>query len=122
MTTAGTCSKSYLREEAVDKPIFVTTPIFYVNSRPHIGHAYSALLADAIARWFRDVEGRAVFFSTGTDEHGAKVQEAAEKAGVPVPEFCDEVSASFRTCFDQLNISYDDFVRTTEKRHAVTAR
>ena len=94
----------------------VTTPIFYVNAEPHIGHLYSALVADARARWSR-MEGREVLFTTGTDEHGLKIEEAAEKGGFDSPAtFCDEVSSTFKECFLKFGISFDDFVRTTEVR------
>ena len=99
------------------KKFYVSTPIFYVNGPPHIGHAYTAVLADAIAR-FRRLDGRRVHFVTGTDEHGAKVEEAARKAGaVDTRAHCDHVSQQFRDLFTQLGVSYTDFVRTTEARH-----
>ena len=91
--------------------ILITTPIFYVNAQPHVGHLHSALLADAAARWHRTT-GKHVMFTTGTDEHGLKVQEAAEAKGQAPREFCDQVSQSFNHCFDAANIQYDRFVRT----------
>ncbi|KAI9138115.1 tRNA synthetases class I (M)-domain-containing protein [Paraphysoderma sedebokerense] len=101
------------------KPIFITTPIFYVNSVPHIGHLYSAVLADVLARWYR-FKGHDVVFTTGTDEHGLKVQQAAMKNKKETQQFCDEVSIQFKNLFKRANISYTDFIRTTEPRHHKT--
>jgi len=95
---------------------YLTTPIYYVNGAPHIGHAYTSVAADVLARWKR-LDGHDVFFLTGTDEHGQKVEKAAEAAGVPPQEFTDQVSADFRDMADRLGITYDDFIRTTEPRH-----
>ncbi|MPY93702.1 MAG: methionine--tRNA ligase [Acidimicrobiia bacterium] len=95
---------------------YVTTPIFYVNDAPHIGHAYTALCADAFARWHRLV-GDDTFFLTGTDEHGLKVKRAAEAVGRTPIEHADITSARFREAWAQLDLSYDDFIRTTEDRH-----
>ncbi len=94
----------------------ITTPIYYVNGLPHIGHAYTSIAADVMARWNR-LDGRDVFFLTGTDEHGQKVEQAAIAAGLPPQLFADRVSADFRAMADALHISYDDFIRTTEPRH-----
>ena len=85
---------------------YVTTPIYYVNDKPHIGHAYTTLAADTIAR-FKKINGFDVFFLTGTDEHGEKVQLAAEKKGVKTKEFVDEVSEQFKKVWNKLNISYE---------------
>ncbi|OGY84569.1 MAG: methionine--tRNA ligase [Candidatus Kerfeldbacteria bacterium RIFCSPHIGHO2_12_FULL_48_17] len=99
------------------KPTFyVTTPIYYVNDKPHIGHAYSTLLADCLSRW-HGAQGEETFFSVGTDEHGAKIAEAAAKAGKKPEVFVDEVSAEFQTAWKALNIEASDFIRTTEERH-----
>ncbi len=98
------------------KHYFITTPIYYVNGSPHIGHAYTSIAADILARWKR-LDGFEVFFLTGTDEHGQKVEQAAIAAGLAPQQFADKVSASFRAMADALGISYDDFVRTTESRH-----
>ena len=98
------------------KPSFVTTPIYYINARPHIGHAYTTMLADAIAR-SRRLLGDDVFFMTGTDEHGQKVERAAQKAGTKTDVFADETAAHFRQMVRDLNIANDDFIRTTEPRH-----
>ena len=95
---------------------YLTTPIYYINARPHIGHAYTTMLTDAIAR-SRRLMGEHVFFLTGTDEHGQKVERAAQKSGQPTPAFADEVSSAFRQMCRDLGISNDDFIRTTEPRH-----
>ncbi|HVN50777.1 MAG TPA: class I tRNA ligase family protein, partial [Acidimicrobiales bacterium] len=96
---------------------YVTTPIYYVNDIPHIGHAYTTITADALARWHRLV-GDDTWFLTGTDEHGLKVLRAAEEAGLSPLEQADRTSARFREAWTLLDISYDDFIRTTEPRHA----
>lgn len=95
----------------------VTLPIFYANAGPHIGHLFTALLGDASARWAR-VRGGAARLTTGTDEHGAKVQEAADAAGVPPRQFCDAVSGEFRDALAAFGVRPDDWVRTSERRHA----
>ena len=95
---------------------YVTTPIYYVNDAPHIGHAYTTVTADAVARWHRLV-GDEVLFVTGTDEHGLKVQRAAEANGLTPKEQADRYSARFREAWELLDISNDDYIRTTEPRH-----
>ena len=95
---------------------YITTPLYYVNDEPHIGHAYTTILADVLARYQR-ILGNDVFFLTGTDEHGQKVQEAAEKRNVKPEEHVNEYVLRFKDVWKQLNINYDDFIRTTEKRH-----
>ncbi len=95
---------------------YITTPIYYVNDEPHIGHAYTTILADVFSRYHR-LFGDDVFFSTGTDEHGLKVQEAAKKRGMHPKEHCDEVVVRFLELWKKLKISYTRFIRTTEKRH-----
>jgi len=95
---------------------YVTTPIYYVNAEPHIGHAYTTIVADALARFHRLV-GEETRFQTGTDEHGDKVMEAAQKADLSVKDFVDRISNTFRHTWDELGISYDVFVRTTEAAH-----
>ena len=95
---------------------YVTTPIYYVNDAPHIGHAYTTVTADAVARWHR-LRGDDVFFLTGTDEHGLKVQRAAEANGVTPSEHADRFSARYRDLWAALDISNNDFIRTTEERH-----
>ena len=106
---------------AATKPYFVTTPIYYVNAAPHIGHLYSSLLADCVARYRRAV-GDGVLFGTGTDEHGQKVQQAAASAGLPLPQFCGRVSASFQQLHADFNVGHDDFLRTVEPRHAAVVQ
>ncbi|MBM4285027.1 MAG: methionine--tRNA ligase [Deltaproteobacteria bacterium] len=95
---------------------YITTPIYYVNAEPHLGHAYTTVVADALS-WFHRLTGEQTRFQTGTDEHGDKVQEAAAKAGLPVREFADRISDSFRRTWDDLSITYDCFVRTTSPEH-----
>ena len=98
------------------KNIYLTTPLYYVNDKPHIGHAYTTILADVISRYHR-MNGADVFFLTGTDEHGQKVQEAAKKRNVPTHKHVDEYVKPFQQLWKRLNISHDDFIRTTEVRH-----
>ena len=100
---------------------YITTAIDYVNGSPHIGHAYEKVLADVIAR-FRRLMGDSVYFLTGTDEHGQKVQQSARKKGVSPQQFADEISAEFRAMLPRLGISNDDFIRTTEERHKRVVR
>jgi methionyl-tRNA synthetase len=95
---------------------YITTPIYYVNARPHIGHAYSTIVCDILARRNR-LLGNDTWFLTGTDEHGQKVERSAEKAGKDPQAFADEVSAQFRSLWDRMGLSYDDYIRTTEPRH-----
>jgi methionyl-tRNA synthetase len=103
------------------EPYYLTTPIYYVNDSPHIGHAYTTVATDALARFMR-LDGRDVMFLTGTDEHGQKVDRSARLAGVPPQEFCDRVSQNFRDMNRLMNISNDAFIRTTEPRHAVASQ
>ena len=98
------------------KPFYLTTAIDYVNGAPHLGHAYEKVLTDVMAR-FRRLRGDPVYFLTGVDEHGQKVQQAAQQLGIPPQQYVDETSAAFRALLPQLNISNDDFIRTTEPRH-----
>ena len=95
---------------------YISTPIYYPSAKPHMGHAYSSIIADFFAR-FKRIQGYEVFFLTGTDEHGQKIQRAAEKKGVDPRSFCDEISKTFRNLSKLLNLSNDDFIRTTEERH-----
>ena len=97
-------------------PFYVTTPIYYVNDKPHIGHAYTTLACDVLAR-FKRLDGFDVMFLTGTDEHGQKVEKAANDKGVSPQAFTDSVSQNFRDLTDRMNFSNDDFIRTTEARH-----
>jgi methionyl-tRNA synthetase len=95
---------------------YLTTPIYYVNARPHIGHAYTTIAADVIARRHR-LLGDDTFFLTGTDEHGQKIERSAAAAGIPPQEFTDRVSIEFRNLWDRMGLTYDDYIRTTEQRH-----
>ena len=103
------------------KSFYITTAIDYVNGSPHLGHAYEKVLTDVIAR-FRRLMGDKVHFLTGVDEHGQKVQQSARKRGIQPQQFCDEVSQEFRNLCTRLNISNDDFIRTTEPRQVGRAR
>ena len=98
------------------KPFYITTPIYYVNDAPHIGHAYTTVACDAMARFMR-LDGYDVAFLTGTDEHGQKVEKAARDAGLEPKPFTDRVSGNFRRLADDLGCSHTDFIRTTEERH-----
>ena len=101
------------------KNYYITTPIYYPSAKPHMGHAYSSIAADVIAR-FKQIEGYNVFYLTGTDEHGMKIQKAAEKNNKDPQEFCNEISKAFVDLTKILNISNSDFIRTTEERHKST--
>lgn len=103
------------------KPYYITTPIYYVNDIPHIGHAYTTMACDAMAR-FKRLDGFDVMFLTGTDEHGQKVEKSAEKAGMSPQAFTDKVSQNFRELAKTMNYSNDDFIRTTEPRHYKAAQ
>src|SRR5579871_5983898 len=98
------------------KKFYITTPIYYVNARPHIGHAYTTIACDTIARRQR-LLGSDTFFLTGTDEHGQKIERAAQAAGKTPQQFTDEVSNEFRALWDRMGLSYDDYIRTTSERH-----
>ena len=102
----------------MNKNFYITTPIYYPSAKPHMGHAYSSIIADFFARLKR-IQGHNVFFLTGTDEHGQKIQRAAEKSNKDPLKFCDEISKTFRDLSALLNLSNDDFIRTTEKRHSL---
>ncbi|KAF0117905.1 MAG: methionyl-tRNA synthetase [Rhodospirillaceae bacterium] len=103
------------------KPFFITTPIYYVNDRPHIGHAYTTLACDVLAR-FKRLEGFNVRFLTGTDEHGQKVEKSARAAGLAPGDFTDQVSQNFRDLAKTMGFSNDDFIRTTERRHILACQ
>ena len=105
----------------MNKPFYVTTPIYYVNEVPHLGNAYCTIAADVLARYERLV-GRDVFFLTGTDEHGEKAQEAAEKKGKDTQAYTDEMAATFQSTWKKLDITFDDFIRTTQERHTKLSR
>ena len=100
---------------------YVTTPIYYVNDAPHIGHAYTTVTGDALCRW-RRLHGDDVFYLTGTDEHGLKMLRAGEAQGLSPKELADRNSVRFREAWDQLDIAYDQFIRTTEPRHYASVR
>jgi methionyl-tRNA synthetase len=100
----------------MSRKFYITTPIYYVNARPHIGHAYTTIACDAVARRQRML-GADTHFLTGTDEHGQKIERAAQAAGKTPQEFTNEVSAQFRSLWDRMGITYDDYIRTTEERH-----
>ena len=95
---------------------YITTPIYYVNGEAHIGHAYTTFIADTFARYNR-LKGEDTFFLTGTDEHGQKIEESAQKNNKPTQEFADEISATFKNLWDEFEISYDKFIRTTDEDH-----
>jgi methionyl-tRNA synthetase len=103
------------------KSFYITTPIYYVNASPHIGHAYTTIVADVLARYHR-MAGVNTFFVTGTDEHGDKIAEAAQKAGVTPQEYADKISAQFRSLCPELSITNDYFIRTTDSNHIETVR
>ena len=100
----------------MDKNFYITTPIYYPSAKPHMGHAYTSIVADILAR-FKKIDGFNVFFLTGTDEHGLKIQRAAENKNMDPLLFCDEISETFKQLSKTLNLSNTDFIRTTEKRH-----
>jgi len=105
----------------MDKNFYITTPIYYPSAKPHMGHAYSSIIADFFAR-FKKIDGFNVNFLTGTDEHGLKIQRAAEKKGVEPIKFCDEISQTFRDLSKILNLTNTDFIRTTENRHKLAVQ
>jgi len=105
----------------MEKAFYISTPIYYVNASPHIGHAYTTIVADVLARYHR-LSGYQTFFLTGTDEHGDKIVAAAAKAGVTPQAYADMISGQFRKLWSELTISNDDFIRTTEARHIKTVQ
>tara|TARA_B100000902_G_scaffold336484_1_gene336777 strand:+ start:1279 stop:2820 length:1542 start_codon:yes stop_codon:yes gene_type:complete len=105
----------------MDKNFYITTPIYYPSAQPHMGHAYSSIIADFFAR-FKRIDGFNVHFLTGTDEHGLKIQRSAEQAGLDPQKFCDKISQTFRDLSEILNLSNTDFIRTTEERHKKTVQ
>ena len=100
----------------MSKRFYITTPIYYVNGAPHIGHAYTSIAADVLAR-FKRLDGFDVLFLTGTDEHGQKVEQAAVAAGLDTQAYTDKISRDFKDMSDAMGVSYDDWIRTTEERH-----
>ena len=105
----------------MDKNFYITTPIYYPSAKPHMGHAYSSIVADFFAR-FKRIDGFDVHFLTGTDEHGLKIQRAAENKKINTQDFCDEISQTFRNLSETLNLTNTDFIRTTEKRHKISVQ
>ena len=105
----------------MDKKFYITTPIYYPSAKPHMGHAYSSIIADFFAR-FKRIDGFKVHFLTGTDEHGLKIQRSAEKENVDPKQFCDQISETFRNLSKTLNLTNTDFIRTTEDRHEKTVQ
>lgn len=105
----------------MQKTFYVTTPIYYVNASPHIGHAYTTIVADVMARFYR-MAGMETYFVTGTDEHGDKIAQAAQKAGVTPQDYADKISAQFRDLWPHLAITNDYFIRTTDKNHIETVQ
>ena len=105
----------------MNKNYYITTPIYYPSAKPHMGHAYSSIIADFFAR-FKKIDGFNVCFLTGTDEHGLKIQRAAEKKNMEPSKFCDEISETFRDLTKKLNLSNTDFIRTTEDRHKLSVQ
>jgi methionyl-tRNA synthetase len=105
----------------MENVFYITTPIYYVNASPHIGHAYTTIVADVLARYHR-LRGCRTFFSTGTDEHGDKIVEAARIAGVTPQEYADRISAQFRNLWPELSVANDYFIRTTDPNHVETVR
>ena len=105
----------------MDKNFYITTPIYYPSGKPHMGHAYSSIIADFFAR-FKSIDDYKVHFLTGTDEHGLKIQRSAEKVGKKPKEFCDQISQTFKDLSKTLNLSNTDFIRTTEDRHKKTVQ
>jgi len=97
---------------------YITTPIYYVNGEAHIGHAYTTFIADTTAR-YEKLKGNKTFFLTGTDEHGQKIEESAQKNNKPTQEFADEISATFKNLWDEFEIGYDKFIRTTDEDHKI---
>ena len=102
------------------KNYYITTPIYYPSARPHMGHAYSSIVADFFAR-FKRIQGYNVFYLTGTDEHGQKIERAAKQNNQDPLEFCNNISKTFKDLTKILNLSNDDFIRTTESRHKKSA-
>ena len=105
----------------MDKNFYITTPIYYPSANPHMGHAYSSIIADFFAR-FKRIDGFNVNFLTGTDEHGLKIQRAAKKKGMETQKFCDQISQTFRDLSEKLNLTNTDFIRTSEERHKISVQ
>ena len=95
---------------------FLSTPIYYVNDVPHVGHAYTTIAADTLTR-ARRLQGKDAFFLTGTDEHGQNIERTAREKGVPTQEYCDQIAGVFRRLWERLDVRYDRFIRTTDDLH-----
>jgi len=113
--------KDGFRKEFMEKAFYITTPIYYVNASPHIGHAYTTIVADVMARYYR-LRGVRTFFTTGTDEHGDKIAEAAKEAGITAKEYADKISAQFSSLWPLMDITNDFFIRTTDPEHIRTVQ
>ena len=100
---------------------YITTPIYYVNDVPHIGHAYTTIIADTLAR-FNRLQGKETYFMTGTDEHGQKIEQAARARGKTPKEYADENQCEIQIAWDEFEISYDHFIRTTDEEHKQTVQ
>lgn len=103
----------------MNNKFYITTAIDYINGKPHIGHSYEKVAADVLARYYR-AQGKDVRFLTGTDEHGAKIEKFASESGLPIEQFADQAAAGFKLAWDNLNLSYDRFIRTTDEDHVKT--
>lgn len=112
----GDSSQVSSGDSSTERSFYATTPIYYVNAQPHLGHAYTTIVGDALVRWHR-LLGERVHFLTGTDEHGLKIQQAADAAGMAPQDFADSIAPLFAEAWTRLNISHNDFIRTTETRH-----
>ena len=100
----------------MNNKLYVTTPIYYVNDAPHIGHAYTTIIADTVASYAR-LKGMDAFFLTGTDEHGQKIELKAKEAGIEPKEYVDKVAAEVKRIWDMMDVTYDKFIRTTDEYH-----
>ena len=107
----------------MENKFYITTPIYYVNAPAHIGHSYTTIAADVLSRYKREKLGKDnVWFLTGTDEHGQKIKKAADSVNLTPQEFTDKISLQFKNLWGNLDVSYNDFIRTTEERHIKTVR
>ena len=105
-----------MTESNEQKNIYITTPIYYINASPHIGHSYTTIAADVLARYYK-LKNKSVFFLTGTDEHGQKIEEAAKASGKAPKDFADEIADKYKDLWENLGINYDKFIRTTDDEH-----
>ena len=121
MDTAESTGETLATDTLTKTTYYATTPIFYVNAEPHIGHAYTTTLVDVVTRFHR-LKGDDTYFLTGTDEHGERIYQVATSKGQTPQEYTDEVAGKFRSVWDSLDIRYDEFIRTTEARHQEVVR